>query len=90
MCCCMQHLKLVVVPYEFFFLEILEKFVVTELKLDDLNMLGFWKGEAHRYFLKVSVFLGSRFSTAGIVAVVPLLGLQIFWTWCHLLDVRGQ
>jgi len=74
----MQNLKFVVVPCEFF-LEMLEKFVVAQLKLDGLNMVVFWKGEALRYLLEVGVFLRNRLSTSGIAAVVPLLGLQIGW-----------
>jgi len=53
----------------------LEKFVVTQLKLDGLNMAIFWKGEALNYFLEVGVFLRNRHSTSGIAALVPLLGL---------------
>jgi hypothetical protein len=34
-----------------FFLEILVKLVVTQLKLDALNMVVSWKGVALRYFL---------------------------------------
>jgi hypothetical protein len=79
----MQDLKLVVVPCEFF-LEMLEEFVVTQLKLDGLNMVIFWKGEALRYFLEVGVFLRNRLSTSGIVAVVPLLVLHLGWILCHL------
>jgi len=78
----MQNLKLVVVPCEFF-LEILEKFVVTQLKLDGLNMVIFWKDEALRYFLEVVVFLRNRLSASGIAVVVPLLGLQIGWIPWH-------
>jgi hypothetical protein len=78
----MQNLKLVVVPCEYF-LEMLEKFVVTLLKLGGLIMVVFWKGEAPRYFLEVGVFLRNRLSTSGIAAVVTLLGLQIGWILCH-------
>lgn len=61
----------------------LEKFVVTQLKLDGLNVVIFCKGEALRYFLEVGVFLRNRLSISGIVAVVPLLGLQLGWILCH-------
>jgi hypothetical protein len=74
----MQNLKFVVMPCEFS-LEMLEKFVVAQLKLDGLNMVVFWKGEVLRYFLEVGVFLRNRLNTSGIAAVMLLLGLQIGW-----------